>query len=956
VNVTVAVEQVIVGSPIGALLRSAAAVAALGAVNTMAGATPLVPTSGNASGITVNAGSAVSVFYTVNGTQTPPMSWQVAGSVPPGLNFSGLTGPGSVNVGSLHLQGTPTAGGSYVVTLQTFEFANEGGSGSPVYNYTITVNGGPANSPPSFSTHPASQTMTAGASVTFSSAAGGTPAPTFQWRKNNVDIGGATSSSLTINSVTEGDAGSYTVVATNSQGSATSNPATLTVSAVLSAPSFTIQPASQSVNAGGGVTFSASASGNPTPTYQWRKNGNNIGGATNSSYSIGSVSAGDAGDFTVVASNSQGSVTSNVAALTVSPSLTAPVFTQQPDSQMVVVGHSLNLSATASGNPAPSYQWRKNGVNLVGATASTYSIDHVLVGDAGSYTVVATNAQGSVLSNPSNITVQSLGGDFNADGQADLIWQNAATGERVIWLMNGTAISQVVSLGTIPLDWSIAAAADFNADGQTDLVWQNAATGERVFWLMNGTAIGQVVSLGNIPLEWSVTAAADFNADGRPDLVWQNAATGERVIWLMNGTTLGQVVSLGNIPLDWSIAGAADFNADDKADLVWQNAATGERVFWLMNGTILGRVISLGNIPLDWSIAGTGDFNADGQADLLWQNFATGERDIWLMNGTALGQVVGLGTIPLDWSIGLTRVKPKRPVASDFNADRHSDILWSNSITGERALWLMNGATVTSGAVLSTVPAEWAVSGTGDYNGDGKADILWTNTATGDRAMWLMNGTAVGSNAFLGTVAVDWVVAGSGDYNGDGKADILWSNTTTGDRSLWLMDGSTVTGGGYLATIPPDWTVAGTRDYDGDGKADILWSNTATGERALWLMNGTTITSGAVLGTVPVEWVISASADYDGDGKADILWTNTVTGDRAIWLMHGSTMAGGGYLSTIPGEWVVSASGDYDGDGKADILWSNTTTGDRSLWLMDGNAIIGGGYLSTVPIEWHVTR
>ena len=93
VSLSVALDEIGISSPVGAVLKSVVAtVAALGAVNSLAGATPLVPSAGSATGITVASGTAVSVFYTVNGTQTPPMSWTIKGSVPPGLDFSGLTG------------------------------------------------------------------------------------------------------------------------------------------------------------------------------------------------------------------------------------------------------------------------------------------------------------------------------------------------------------------------------------------------------------------------------------------------------------------------------------------------------------------------------------------------------------------------------------------------------------------------------------------------------------------------------------------------------------------------------------------------------------------------------------------------------------------------------------------------------------------------------------------------
>ena len=82
---------------------------------------------------------------------------------------------------------------------------------------------------PSITTQPVSQTVIGGVSCTFTAAASGVPPPALQWQKDNVNISGATSSSYTIASVAAGDAGSYTVVATNSAGSATSNPAVLTI-------------------------------------------------------------------------------------------------------------------------------------------------------------------------------------------------------------------------------------------------------------------------------------------------------------------------------------------------------------------------------------------------------------------------------------------------------------------------------------------------------------------------------------------------------------------------------------------------------------------------------------------------------------------------------------------------------------------------------------------------------
>lgn len=88
----------------------------------------------------------------------------------------------------------------------------------------------PANYAPIITVHPQSRTVAEGSNVTFSVGVDGLPEPTFQWRRNGIDIGGATNQSLILQSVQANDSGSYDVVATNSEGSATSNPATLTVS------------------------------------------------------------------------------------------------------------------------------------------------------------------------------------------------------------------------------------------------------------------------------------------------------------------------------------------------------------------------------------------------------------------------------------------------------------------------------------------------------------------------------------------------------------------------------------------------------------------------------------------------------------------------------------------------------------------------------------------------------
>ena len=158
-------------------------------------------------------------------------------------------------------------------------------------------------------------TFPAGSPVKITASASGTKPFNYEWYKDDERIAGAASDTISIPSVTQAHAGVYRAIVMNSAGQTNTDRGTLVVSAVIAAPVFTTDPASQTVAVGATVTFSALASNNPT--YQWMKNGQPISGATAASYSIPSVSTGHIGVYTVVAKNAGGSTTSKSATLSV---------------------------------------------------------------------------------------------------------------------------------------------------------------------------------------------------------------------------------------------------------------------------------------------------------------------------------------------------------------------------------------------------------------------------------------------------------------------------------------------------------------------------------------------------------------------------------------------------------------------------------------------------------------
>ena len=171
-------------------------------------------------------------------------------------------------------------------------------------------------------------------------------------------------------------------------------------------PSITTQPAAQTITAGQTANFSVLATGTAPLGYQWQKNGTNITGATSSSYTTPATNSADNGaQYSVSVSNSLSTVTSNTATLTVSDTAMAPAITTQPADQSVTEGQTATFSVTATGSRL-TYQWRKNGIDIPGATSSIYTTPAIVIGDNNAvFTVVVSKDASTVTSSTATLTV-----------------------------------------------------------------------------------------------------------------------------------------------------------------------------------------------------------------------------------------------------------------------------------------------------------------------------------------------------------------------------------------------------------------------------------------------------------------------------------------------------------------------------------------------------------------------
>jgi hypothetical protein len=259
---------------------------------------------------------------------------------------------------------------------------------------------------------PQGQTVSAGQTAVFSVVATGNLPLAYQWRFDGTNIPNATSTTLTITNASARNAGSYSVVVTNGFGSQTSSNALLTVNYP---PVINAQPISQTVSAGQTAVFNVVATGSLPLAYQWCFNGTNIWNATNSTLTVTNASAGNAGFYSVVVTNAFGSQTSSNALLTVNY---PPVINAQPVTQAALPGSVVTFSVSAGGTVPLSYQWTFNGSPIAGATNASLVITGVQSNNTGSYSVVVTNAAGSVTS--------SLASLFLANAP-DFLWARSAS-------------------------------------------------------------------------------------------------------------------------------------------------------------------------------------------------------------------------------------------------------------------------------------------------------------------------------------------------------------------------------------------------------------------------------------------------------------------------------------------------------------------------------------------------
>ncbi len=361
-------------------------------------------------------------------------------------------------------------------------------------NYTATV-ANPAGSVTSnvarvvvgssVSSNPASLSIYATQTATFSVSAAGISPFTYNWYRvaggNAVLIPSATSSSYTTPAATTGDSGEqFYATVTDACGTVlTSSRATLTVTSANVPPTVTAQPLGQTVAVGGTTTFTAAASGTPSLSYQWYRipagsvAGTAISGATSASYTVPATATNAGNDqdaYFVVVKNPYGQAVSQNATLAVGNGVLIQI-SDQPSTVYVNAGAPAAFSVTASSALPLTYQWYRAAPGsstfsaISGATGATYTLPSPSVADTGAvyHVVVSNTVTSSVTSSSASLFVGALASIPSCSSSWSTLGDAAATNSCSFQLTAASTVQYgeivwptLISTGNIQLSYTIA--------------------------------------------------------------------------------------------------------------------------------------------------------------------------------------------------------------------------------------------------------------------------------------------------------------------------------------------------------------------------------------------------------------------------------------------------------------------------------------------------------------------
>ena len=803
--------------------------------------------------------------------------------------------------------------------------------------------GGWGDLKPTITSQSTQQTVNAGQTATFSVTATGTGPLEYQWFKNGVAIPGATSTTYASTVAGSDNGAVYTVSVTNEGGTIMSAPFGLTVN---TAPVITTQPTSQTAVAGQPATFTIAAGGTDPLTYQWFDNGTAISGATSSSYNIPATTVANTGSqFTVVVTNSVGSVTSSVATLTVSPEPATLSFAPVPGK--TYGSAAFPISATSASAGPVTYTVVSGPATVSGSTVTLTGTGAVVLSASqpasGNY--AATSATTSFTVSPGSPTLSfgAIAGQVFGNAAFPVSATSVSTGAVTYTVVSGPATISgstvtITGTGTVLLGATQAATSNYTA-----------ATANTSFEVASAVP---ALSFGPIAAQTFGNAAFPVSAT--------SASSGAVTYTVVSGpaTISGSTVTLtgsGTVVLGASQAASGNYAAATASTTFSVAPATPTLAFT----TVPSKIFGAAAFPVSASSASSG---------AITYSIVSGPATI---SGSSV-TVTGVGTVVLgasqaasgnylaataNTSFSVTPAIPTlsfAPIGAETFGNAAFPVSATSASSGTLTYTVVSGpATISGSTVTLTGVGPVVLSASQAASGNYLAATASTNFTVAPAAPNLVFAT-IGSKTFGNAAfAVSATSASSGAVTYtvvSGPATISGSTVTIIGAGPVVLGASQAATGNYLAaTASTTVTVA---------PATPNLAFTPIGSKifgaAAFLVNATSASTGVITYTVvsgPAS-ISGSTITLTGAGTV-VLAANQAATDNYTAATASTSFSIGANVSISP----ISPTNQILAPGQ--ITFNATATGGETntlLWSASGGTFSGNVWTSPTTAGTYVIR
>jgi alpha-tubulin suppressor-like RCC1 family protein len=835
---------------------------------------------------------------------------------------------------------------------------------------------------PTLLRQPASCRVPAQADVVLTVKSAGSAPLAYQWLRNGQAVAesttsvGTTTAQLVLKAVSAGQAGSYTAVVRNAAGTVTSSAAAVSV-ADDARPVINVQPLPASCGLGGAATFSVTAAGAGTLTYQWfaGESGDEsrpVVGGTGATLNVSSVNAAER--YWVRVTNAAGSVNSRAGAVLPWVARTAALGSTHFAAASYAGGRYFVSTNGAIGYSTDGVTWTKaattmyfaarngekvafgNGRFVAGGGSTT---SQVYVSQDGS----SWNWQASWLTDSTAERVLFDGAKFLAAGRTGITTSSDTT----TWVGRSSVTVTALAIGNRLVAVGNAGVIAVSSDGvgwealpaPTTQPFRAVAYGAGCFAAVAGTYTNELW-ISDDGLAWEQVPLPKLPGGAELPVGLTDVAGDSELLAIV----IGKHLLTSHDGRHWALT-AEMFPSQTTG---WPGAITAGPAGFLFAGDSakLLQAMPLSNSgtvaplkirqqPSDTRVAAgqaavfAVDATAGGPVQHVWQAAPFGSSE-WtdLSDGE-------------QYSGTRANLLVVRQAQLDLAGTRYRCRLTNGtlSLASDPALLAMIGADVAP--TIARQPPDQSVALRGScaltIAATGSVPIIyawqWERPDTGAWVDLVDDAQHVGTHRATLTlrgadyplsgryrcvvanpagtqisaafrVTVVRAVGGSVDLDGDGVMEPVWRNTGTLELGSWTAAGDYVRvgqeGSGY--------EVMGYGDFDGDGRSEAVWRHTGTRALVTWPSAG----GYQPLGTESGAWQVLGLGDFDGDGKSEFLWRHAVTAEIATWTMAGAYL----HLGNESTGWQVIGVGDIDGDGKTEPVWRQSSTTEVGTWTMAG--------------------